>query len=324
MVKLLIKNGLRTDKLNNFLKKLYRKLIQLGHCNERKLIAEGTMPSIVIAPVSTKNAHLSDHYTETAPVTQEDTGSHILSSITEPDKEQLKKEWPIKVGKTPDPKQWDVVKTASNNVCVWAGAGSGKTLSLVWRVVFLHVYLGIDLNEITVLSFTKKSVEKFREDLIEALRQFKPKDGPDPYSKEIESSVRTFHSKILEFGRISRLSASSKRMFEHQKTKDQQDKDEEDLVDEIYNKSAIPPRQSEILTKRCLHMFDSLYRRPVWPRAHTWEIARQPVIINQSRYKCITSVVEQPLDIVRKLLKICNTAFKIRTIFYPFGYQNCG
>src|SRR5208282_6227692 len=85
---------------------------------------------------------------------------------------RLEKELPVMTGKTPNSQQWEMIKARENNVCVWAGAGSGKTLSLIWRVVFLHVYLKIPLNEITVLSFTRKSVEEFREKLIDMLEKF--------------------------------------------------------------------------------------------------------------------------------------------------------
>jgi superfamily I DNA/RNA helicase len=48
--------------------------------------------------------------------------------------------------------------------CV-AGAGSGKSTTLILRVVFMHFYLKIPLNKITVISFTKKSCEELSEKL---------------------------------------------------------------------------------------------------------------------------------------------------------------
>jgi len=126
---------------------------------------------------------------------------------------RLEKELPVKAGKTPNAKQWEMITSRENNICVCAGAGSGKTLSLIWRVIFLYVYLRVPLNEITVLSFTRKAVEDFREKLLEMLDKF----GVNVDPAEIKKTVRTFHSKILEFGRQSTFAVSSNKMFEHQK-----------------------------------------------------------------------------------------------------------
>ncbi|KKB61183.1 hypothetical protein WM40_24635 [Robbsia andropogonis] len=83
---------------------------------------------------------------------------------------------------------------------VLAGAGSGKSTSLVNRFLLATNYLNVQLRHITVFTFTRKSRRDFIEKLIEE-SQF----WPTPITlKEAEASVRTFHSKALQLFRAKR------------------------------------------------------------------------------------------------------------------------
>lgn len=63
----------------------------------------------------------------------------------------------------PTKSQWDMIFSDHPATCVVAGAGSGKSTTLVLRVVFMHFYLNIPLSQLTVISFTKNSCEELRE-----------------------------------------------------------------------------------------------------------------------------------------------------------------
>jgi hypothetical protein len=69
----------------------------------------------------------------------------------------------------PTEEQWAMILNDYPATCVVAGAGSGKSTTLVLRVVFLACYLGIPLSKITVVSFTRKSCKELREKIVEKL-----------------------------------------------------------------------------------------------------------------------------------------------------------
>jgi superfamily I DNA/RNA helicase len=52
---------------------------------------------------------------------------------------------------------------------VIAGAGSGKSTTLVLRVVLMVCYLGIRPQDVTVVSFTRASCKELREKLCKVL-----------------------------------------------------------------------------------------------------------------------------------------------------------
>lgn len=88
-------------------------------------------------------------------------------------------------GRSLDPQQRVAVITSEDNNLVIAGAGSGKTSTIVGRVRYLTGRCGVDPHHILVLSFTNKSAGELRQRL-----------GPGP-------EVSTFHKlgkNILEEG----------------------------------------------------------------------------------------------------------------------------
>lgn len=59
----------------------------------------------------------------------------------------------------PSTAQWKMIFSDTPSTYVIAGAGAGKSTSLVLRILLLHHYLGFELNAMTVVTFTdRKSV----------------------------------------------------------------------------------------------------------------------------------------------------------------------
>ena len=95
----------------------------------------------------------------------------------------------------PTTDQWKVILTENPNTYVIAGAGSGKTTTLIYRILVMNQYLNIPLSNITIFSFTRKSTEEFRN----KLRKVFDSIGITLKDSELKKTVRTFHSKIYQF-----------------------------------------------------------------------------------------------------------------------------
>ena len=101
----------------------------------------------------------------------------------------------------PTEEQWAMILNDYPATCVVAGAGSGKSTTLVLRVVFLACYLGIPLSKITVVSFTRKSCKELREKIVEKL-SLAPWNGrlKESDSQSLEdisrTLVSTFHAAL--------------------------------------------------------------------------------------------------------------------------------
>jgi len=91
---------------------------------------------------------------------------------------------------------------------VIAGAGSGKSTTLVSRVLFLHKILDIPLGNMSVFTFTRKSRADFIEKLVEEAKRWNVQLS----EKKAQQLVRTFHSKALQVARG--LLRSDEKIFE--------------------------------------------------------------------------------------------------------------
>lgn len=93
----------------------------------------------------------------------------------------------------PSAAQWKMILSDTPSTYVIAGAGAGKSTTLVLRILLLHHYLGYELNAMTVVTFTRESRKDFIHKLTEILalwgHELSPAQGRD--------LVRTFHSRIL-------------------------------------------------------------------------------------------------------------------------------
>ncbi|TMP85489.1 hypothetical protein CWC05_18280 [Pseudoalteromonas ruthenica] len=91
--------------------------------------------------------------------------------------------------------------TATNII---AGAGSGKSTTLILRIIMMHKIMDIGLNKITVCTFTKESRKDFIKSLQLRFKQF----GTDISHPQAKNIVRTFHSLAYEIHK--RLGDTSK------------------------------------------------------------------------------------------------------------------
>ena len=94
----------------------------------------------------------------------------------------------------PTESQWEMIFSDHPATCVIAGAGSGKSSSLVLRIVFMVKYLKIPFYNITAFSFTKTSCKELRKSLTHTLNLF----GISITEAESKPLVRTFHSALYQ------------------------------------------------------------------------------------------------------------------------------
>ena len=93
----------------------------------------------------------------------------------------------------PSVAQWKMIFSDTPSTSVIAGAGAGKSTSLVLRILLLTHYLGFELSSMTVVTFTRESRKDFINKLMEILNLW----GQPLGMKEAQAVVRTFHSRIL-------------------------------------------------------------------------------------------------------------------------------
>jgi len=134
----------------------------------------------------------------------------------------------------PTKSQWQMILSNSRATRVIAGAGSGKSTALSLRVVAMHKYLGIPLEHISVVTFTRASRSDMVKKLICDMRTF----GVEISEGTGRRIVRTFHSMI-----ISQVTATSDIKFiEHVGSDSDATGDTEEL-------GTLNPRQLDYLRK---------------------------------------------------------------------------
>ncbi|MCQ4347212.1 UvrD-helicase domain-containing protein [Pseudomonas stutzeri] len=102
----------------------------------------------------------------------------------------------------PSEEQWAMILARRPATRIFAGAGSGKSTTLVLRVVFMLCHLGIPAERLTVISFTNASCAELREQLQRLLGFWQYPFG----EAQARQCVRTFHSAMAQLAR-SRLGA---------------------------------------------------------------------------------------------------------------------
>ena len=93
----------------------------------------------------------------------------------------------------PSVAQWKMIFSDTPSTSVVAGAGAGKSTTLVLRILLLTHYLGFELDSMTVVTFTRESRKDFISKLIELFALW----GHSLSQKTARDLVRTFHSRIL-------------------------------------------------------------------------------------------------------------------------------
>ena len=164
----------------------------------------------------------------------------------------------------PTPEQWEVILCKNSTQLIAAAAGSGKSTTMLLRIIVLIKFANVNPNKIVVFSFTKKSCEELRDKLKEHV------DAAELKIDElaIERMIRTFHSKVYEVAKKSGILGSYK-LFEFIKDTDgsnEEDNNESEIeVDNTFNSSKLSLGQKDILkeiyTKAYNH--DSVFKKMI-------------------------------------------------------------
>ncbi len=121
--------------------------------------------------------------------------------VSEDNKETFKAELMEKIPETKEftDDQWQFILSTNRNTYVVAGAGSGKSTTLIYRVIFLHKYApGFKIDKTcTIFTFTKKTRVELIEKLQKALSKLKI-DKIDCSEEFLANVVHTFHSKAWQ------------------------------------------------------------------------------------------------------------------------------
>lgn len=104
----------------------------------------------------------------------------------------------------PSDEQWAMILCRAPLARIFAGAGSGKSSTLVLRVVFLLCHLEVDPRRLTVISFTNASCHELRERLQRLLDFWH-------YPHDARQCVRTFHAAMAT---LAKESLGNPRWFE--------------------------------------------------------------------------------------------------------------
>ncbi|HEU4565308.1 MAG TPA: UvrD-helicase domain-containing protein, partial [Gemmatimonadaceae bacterium] len=100
---------------------------------------------------------------------------------------------------TPTPQQWEVIRETDRHILVAAGAGTGKTFTVVSKVLYLlgeevcgkRCAAPLALRDIAAITFTNKAAAELKEKLRDALK----KAGRRAESREVDGArVGTIHS----------------------------------------------------------------------------------------------------------------------------------
>ncbi|SNR82676.1 DEAD/DEAH box helicase [Pseudomonas segetis] len=105
-------------------------------------------------------------------------------------RDQVRKAASAGVVSLPSDEQWAMILNTAPLTRVFAGAGSGKSSTLLLRLVFMLCHLQIKPEQLTVISFTSASCEQLRKQLLDLLSFWQyPFD-----QSQARQCVRTFHS----------------------------------------------------------------------------------------------------------------------------------
>jgi len=107
----------------------------------------------------------------------------------------------------PSDEQWAMILAPEPLTRIFAGAGSGKSTTLVLRVVYMLCHLGIEAERVTVISFTNASCAQLREQLVKVLGYW----GHPFDAAQARQCVRTFHSAM---GTLAKVALKNPRWFE--------------------------------------------------------------------------------------------------------------
>ncbi len=103
------------------------------------------------------------------------------------------------VVRAPSDEQWRMILDDSPVTRIFAGAGSGKSTTLILRVVFMLCHLNVPPERLTVISFTNASCAELRDQLTRVLGFWNVDFDP----AQVRQCVRTFHSAMAVLAKAS-------------------------------------------------------------------------------------------------------------------------
>lgn len=142
-------------------------------------------------------------------------------------KEEIRRDVKARTGQDPRPRQWEMILSNDPATYVIAGAGSGKSTSLVLRVIAMNLYRAIDRNRISVFTFTRES----RKDFVQKLRKCMEQWDVELSLDEARSLVRTFHSMVFKMARSISPSVQVLELMDMEKGKAIRDIDIDNLLE---------------------------------------------------------------------------------------------
>jgi hypothetical protein len=148
----------------------------------------------------------------------------------------------------PTEPQWQMILSRHPSTYIVAGAGSGKSTTMVLRLLVLRHYLNVPEDLITVVTFTRDSRFDFISKVIKVFKLWEiPMD-----EKRGKTFVRTFHSRILDFFAWSPSLQGSKAFEFLSKDATAEDEEPENVLDVRLN-----VRQLDLMNRCYQNLFES-------------------------------------------------------------------
>lgn len=148
----------------------------------------------------------------------------------------------------PTDPQWEMILSRHPSTYIVAGAGSGKSTTMVLRLLVLRYYLNVPEDLITVVTFTRDSRFDFISKVIKVFKLWQiPMD-----EKKGKTFVRTFHSRVLDFFAWSPLLQGSKAFEFLSKDATAEDEEPENVLDVRLN-----VRQLDLMNRCYQNLFEN-------------------------------------------------------------------
>ncbi len=141
----------------------------------------------------------------------------------------------------PTEDQWGMIFSSHPATCVIAGAGSGKSTTLILRIIFMIKHMKINRNSMTVVSFTTAACEELRHDLVEIASHWNL--GID--KAQAKKLIRTYHSALCG---IARKTLNGVQFFEKYKGNEEPELEEDDDVENPVSNTRLNSHQLELVT----------------------------------------------------------------------------
>jgi superfamily I DNA/RNA helicase len=147
----------------------------------------------------------------------------------------------------PTDPQWEMILSRSPSTFIVAGAGSGKSTTMVLRILVLRFYLKVPEDYITVVTFTRDSRFDFIAKVIKVFKLW----GLPMDEKKGKSFVRTFHARILDFFKWSSMLQGVKAFEFLSKDATAEDEEPENVLDIRLN-----VRQLDLMNRCYQNLFE--------------------------------------------------------------------